>query len=83
MEAIAYRIIEESTDLVILEGIVRYTDDNIYPAQDAAYLKTDYPELPFEVEVGKFSVKGLRLETIRFELEWKDVLVIKSQTFVS
>lgn len=60
MEEIAYRIIDEYTNSVLVIKIAKDSD-----------------EISF---ISQLLPKSFRLETISFELEWKDILIIKSQT---
>lgn len=73
MDAIAWRITNEKTGQVLLEGIVTSLYDTIYPAQEEPYLKEEFPELPYEVELKDFKVEGLQIETLNFEISWEQV----------
>ncbi len=81
MKATAYRIINERTNEVELEGIVRHTADNIYPAQDRPDLVEEFPNLPYEVELHHFQVEGLRVETYNFSLTWEEATRLKQAKY--
>ncbi len=81
MIALAYRIIRLDNKEVIMSGIVRNSEDNIYPAQEIGYMLDEFPELPYEVELHHFKVKGLKLETHPFVIEWKDVIKLPNPQY--
>lgn len=73
MQAVAYRIINDATKEVVLEGIVRDTEDDIFPSQEANWLLEEFPDLPSQVELHHFKVKGLTLETKSFQITWDEI----------
>lgn len=74
----AYQIKRQDNNEVLFEGILRHSEDTIYPAQEEPYLKEEFPELPYEVEFYHFKVPGLYTEGFYFSvpitglLMWKD-----------
>lgn len=74
MEAVAYRIFRTSDSETLFEGIVRNTEDNIYPAQEEPYLLNEFPDLPFECELHHFKVKGLSVLVVPFEIEFDEII---------
>jgi hypothetical protein len=69
MTATYYRIIEDSTNDIIEEGIVRDSEDRIYHQQT-----TDIKELPFECELHHFKAKGYTLKQFNFDIPFEVVL---------
>lgn len=73
-----YTIRKEDTKEIILQGILRNSEDSIYPAQEEPYLLEEFPDLPHECEFHHFKVKGLVAEGFYFSttvselLKWKD-----------
>jgi len=73
-----YQIKREDNDEVVLEGVLRNSEDTIYPAQHEPYLLEEFPTLPHECEFHHFSVPGLYTEgfyfstTVSHLLMWKD-----------
>ncbi len=74
LTAIAYRIIDEKTNEVYLEGIVEDEYSTICPAQDAYGLQEEFPDLPSQCQIRYFKVKGLTLDIRKFSIPWKLVL---------
>lgn len=74
LTAIAYRIIDEKTNEIYLEGIVENEYSAIYPAQIIPELQDEFPGFPSECEIRYFNVKGLKLEMRSFSIPWKLVL---------
>ena len=74
----AYQIKRKSTNEVLFKGIIRNSEDTIYPAQESPDLLEEFSELPYECEFHHFKVTGLVAEGFYFsttiqELEkWKD-----------
>lgn len=59
MEGFAYEIKRQDTNETILQGILRNSEDTIYPAQEEPYLVEEFPSLPYECEFHHFKVEGL------------------------
>lgn len=76
-EAYAWRILRQDNDEELMSGIVAELDDNIYPAQEEHYLTEEFPSLPYEVEMCKFKVEGLKLEYFEFQMTWSQLLQFK------
>jgi hypothetical protein len=74
MEALAYRIIRLSDEEVLFEGIVRHSEDSIYPAQTEPHLLEEFPDLPHQCELHHFQVKGLAIKTIAFDISWNEIM---------
>jgi hypothetical protein len=74
----AYEIKRKNTGEVVFAGILRNSEDTIYPAQHEPYLLEEFPTLPYECEFHHFSVPGLYTEgfyfstTVSHLLMWKD-----------
>ena len=61
MKAYYYRIYDSKIlQKTILEGIIRNSEDTIYPAQEID--NEDYPDLPYECEAHHFQCMGAKLE---------------------
>ena len=69
---IVYQITNERGD-VVMEGIALDYYTKIYPQEYDSSLLEEYPEIPYEVELRNFQVKGLTLETKHFHVNFKDV----------
>ena len=73
-----FEIKRKSTNEVLLQGILRNSEDTIYPAQERPDVLEEFPELPHECQFHHFKVSGLVAEGFYFsttvqELEkWKD-----------
>lgn len=66
MEAYYYRIYDKKKpSLTIEEGIIRHSEDCIYPGQ---YNKESYPDLPFECECHHFNSKYAGIEGFTFDI---------------
>lgn len=74
MQATAYQIIRLSDDEVLLEGIVRDSEDRIYPAQEEPYLVEEFPDMPYECELHHFQVTGCAIKTFNFEISWNEAI---------
>jgi hypothetical protein len=74
MQAVAYQIRRQDNNEILIEGIVRDSEDTIYPSQDESYLLEEFPDLPSQVELHHFKVKGLVMETKNFTITWKQLL---------
>lgn len=61
MEATYYAIKETSTEDIVLEGIIKNSEDTIYPQQE-----TGIEKLPYECEVHHFKVDGYKIEICDF-----------------
>lgn len=73
-----YQIKRQDNNEVVFEGVLRNSEDTIYPAQEEPYLKEEFPTLPYECEFHHFKVPGLYTEGFYFSapisamLMWKD-----------
>ena len=63
---------------VLFAGILRNSEDIIYPAQHEPHLTEEFPGLPYECEFHHFEVPGLIAEGFYFSttitelLKWED-----------
>lgn len=63
MDAYYYRIIEKSSGSIVFQGIIRNSEDTIYPKQD-----TCIEDLPYECEAHHFSHPNYYLEGWEIEV---------------
>jgi hypothetical protein len=76
--AFAYQIKEQETNEVLFEGILRNSEDSIYPAQESPELLKEFPTLPHECEFRHFRVNGLYTEGFYFDIPMSELEKWKS-----
>ena len=69
MQAYYYQIIKDATNEIVDEGIIRDSEDTIYPQQN-----TGIEDLPYECECHHFKVEGYTCKGTTFEVSKKDLM---------
>lgn len=72
MRAYYYSIVNKVRGSTVLEGIIRNSEDTIYPQQE-----TYIPELPYECEAHNFSAPNYKLIGWKIELSFGDVVSLR------
>jgi hypothetical protein len=70
MLATYYQIIKESTNEIVDEGIIRNSEDTIYPGENTGLID----ELPSECEAHKFKAKGYKINICNFTIGNKTIV---------
>lgn len=69
----AYQIKRKDTGKVVFAGILRNSEDTIYPAQHEPHLLEEFPTLPYECKFHRFEVMGLMAEGFYFTTTVKEL----------
>lgn len=70
IEACYYSILDMETEEIVDEGIIRNSEDTIYPGQN-----TGIDELPSECEAHHFQVKGYGILLLNFSISRDDLFM--------
>lgn len=77
VSGVVYQITRKNTMEILLEGLLRHSEDKIYPAQDEPYLLDEFPNLLYECEAHHFQCEGLEINTFDFCIPVKELAKYK------